>query len=90
LGAGRPEEAPPRSRGSGGGPASLGGGGWVGEHQRRPRKLATGSFGREEERKRELRGSLRGGGTHGGGGGRSRATGATELGALAQERRREG
>ena len=67
----------------------MGGGGWVGEHQRRPRKLATGSFGRARKGEEGFRGGLGGGGGHGGGGGRSRATGATELGALAQEGRRE-
>jgi len=50
----------------------LGGGGWVGEHQRRPRKLATWSFGREGGWRRELRGSLGGGGANGGGGGSGR------------------
>ena len=40
----------------GGGPAALDGGKRVGEHRWRPRKLATGSFGREEGWRRELRG----------------------------------
>ena len=40
----------------GGGPAALDGGKRVGEHRWRPKKLATGSFGREEGWRRELRG----------------------------------
>ena len=74
----------------GGGLVALDGGKRFGEHRWRPRKLATGSFGREEGWRRGLRGGLGGGGAHGGGGGRSRATGTTELGARAQEGRREG
>ena len=62
----------------------------VGEHRWRSRKLATGSFGREDGWRRGLRGRLAGGGGHGGGDGRSRAIGTTELGARAQEGRREG
>ena len=38
--------------GGGGGPTRLGGGEWVGEHQRRVRELAAGSDGREEGRRR--------------------------------------
>ena len=38
----------------------MGGGGWVGEHQRRPRKLATGSFGREEGWRRDSAAALEG------------------------------
>ena len=52
----------------GGGPAALDGGKRVGEHRWRPRKLATGSFGREEGRRRELRGRSASGGANGGGG----------------------
>ena len=44
--------------GGGGGPTGLGGGEWVGEHQRSGRELAVGSVGREEGRRRELRGEL--------------------------------
>ena len=51
MGAGRPEEAPPRNRG---------GGERVGEHQRSVRELAVGSVGHEEGRRRELRRSLGG------------------------------
>ena len=97
LGAGRPEEAPPRSRGSGGGS-------WrrrrrSGELGRRrvgrgvPAAAKEASYGviwvrgRVEE---GFRGGLGGGGGHGGGDSRSRATGTTELGARAQEGRREG
>ena len=40
----------------------------VGEHRGRSRKLATGSFGREEGRRRELRGRPSGDGANGGGG----------------------
>ena len=58
--------------GGGGGPADLGGGEWVGEHQRRATKFAAGFVGREEGWRRELCGSLGGGGANGGGGGRSR------------------
>ena len=42
----------------GGVPAGLGVGERVGEHQRSVRELAVGSVGREEGRRRELRGSL--------------------------------
>ena len=67
-----------------------GGGERVREHQRRPRKLATGSFGREENRRGELRGELGGGGGHGGGGGRSRQQRLAGRGARAQEGKRDG
>jgi len=68
----------------------LGGGAWVGEYQRKVRKLTAGSNGREGDRRRELRGSRGGGGGHGGGGGRSRRKGGrAELGYRAQEVRRE-
>ena len=52
--------------GGGSGAAGLGGGERVGEHQRRSRELATGSFWREEGWRRGLRGELGGGGGHGG------------------------
>ena len=58
----------------GGVPAGLGGGAWVGEYQRKVRKLTAGSNGREGGRRRELRGSLWGGG------GRSRRKGARGAG----------
>ena len=54
------------------------------------RKLFSGFNWVEEGQRRGLRGGLGGGGGHGGGDGRSRATGTTELGARAQEGRREG
>ena len=38
----------------GGVPAGLGGGAWVGEYQRKVRKLTAGSNGREGDRRREL------------------------------------
>ena len=68
MGAGRPEEAPPRNRGGGGGggPVARGGGERVGEHQRSVRELAVGFFGREGGWRRGLRGSLGGGGANGG------------------------
>ena len=69
---------------------ALDGGKQFGEHRWRPRKLATGSFGREEGWRRGLRGSLEGGGAHGGGGGRFQQRGRAEHVARAQERRREG
>ena len=49
----------------GGVPAGLGVGEWVGEHQRRVGVLAAGLDGREEGRRRELRGSLGMGGANG-------------------------
>ena len=52
--------------GGGGGPAALDGGKRVGEHRWRPRKLATGSFGREKGWKRELRGRPTSGDANGG------------------------
>jgi hypothetical protein len=68
----------------------LGGDGWVGEHQRRPRKLATGSFGREGGWRRELRGDLRDGGGYGGRRWLFQARGAAERGSHDQEGRRKG
>ena len=50
----------------GSGLVALGGGKWFGEHRWRPRKLATGSFGREEGWKRELRGRPASGDANGG------------------------
>ena len=50
----------------GGAPAAMGGGGWAWEDQCELEKLAAGSVGHEEVRKRELHGSLEGGGGHGG------------------------
>ena len=52
--------------GGGGGAAGLGAGEWVREHQRRIGELATGSFEREEGRKRGLRGRPASGGANGG------------------------
>ena len=52
--------------GGGGGPTSLGGGERVSEHRWMSRKLSAGFVGREEGWRRELRGSLGGGGGHGG------------------------
>ena len=72
----------------GSGLVALGGGKRFGEHRWRPRKLATGSFGREEGWRRGLRGDLEGGGGHGGGGGRSWQQGLAGRGARAQEGRR--
>jgi len=71
--------------GGGGGPADLDGGKRVGEHRWRPRKLATGLFGREEGRRRGLRGGLEGGGAHGGVSGRFPQRGRAEHAARAQE-----
>ena len=71
--------------------AGLGGGEWVGEHQRRVMELAVGSVGREEGRRKKLRGSLRGGG--GGHGERRRAfpgRGANGAWLSGSEWRREG
>ena len=76
--------------GGGGGPASLGGDGWVGEHQRRPRKLATWSFGREGGWRRELRGDLRDGGGYGGRRCLFQVRGPAERGSCDQEGRRKG
>ena len=55
---------------SGGGdrPAVVGDEERVGEHRWRARKLAAGSFGREERRKRGLRGRPASGGANGGSG----------------------
>ena len=61
------------------------GGKRFGEHRWRPRKLATGSFGREEGWRRGLRGGL-----EGGGGGRFPQRERAEHVARAQERRRGG
>ena len=59
--------APTASVGGGcGGLAALDDGKRVGEHRWRPRKLATGSFGREEGWKRELRGRPASGDANGG------------------------
>jgi len=59
--------APTAAVGGGcGGLAALDGGKRVGEHRWRPRKLATGSFGREEGWKRELRGRPTSGDANGG------------------------
>ena len=67
MGAGRPEEAPPRNRGGGGGgPVARGGVEQVGEHRGEARKLAAGDVGHEGGRRGELRGELGGGGGHGG------------------------
>ena len=52
--------------GGGGGPPGLDGGKRVGEHRWRPKKLATGSFGREEGWRRELRGRPTSGDANGG------------------------
>ena len=68
MGLGWPERAAPRRAAAGGGdrPAVVGDGERVGEHRWRAGKLAAGSVGREEGRKRGLRGSLGDGGGHGG------------------------
>ena len=58
---------------------ALDGGKRFGEHRWRPRKLATGSFGREEGWRRGLRGGLEGGGAHDGGGGRFQQRGARSM-----------
>ena len=71
--------------GGGGGLVALDGGKRFGEHRWRPRKLGTGSFGREEGWRRGLRGGLEGGGAHGGGGGRFQQRGRAEHDARAQE-----
>ena len=76
--------------GGSGGPAGLGGGERVGEHQRRIGELATGSFEREEGRKRGLRGRPASGGAKGGRRWPFSAKGRAGLGSRAQERRREG
>ena len=70
----------------GGGPAALDGGKRVGEHRWRPRKLATGSFGREEGWRRELRGEQ----THDGGNGRRRSASGTGGSAWGSSGRKEG
>ena len=63
----------------GSGLVALGGGKRFGEHRWRPRKLATGSFGREEGWRRGLRGEpvLRG---NNGGGSSGRARAGSQLG----------
>ena len=52
----------------GDGLVALDGGKWFGEHRWSPRKLATGSFGREEGRRRGFRGRPVSGGANGGDG----------------------
>ena len=52
----------------GSGLVALGGGKRFGEHRWRPRKLSTGSFGREEGWRKGFRGGLGGGGANGGSG----------------------
>jgi hypothetical protein len=90
LGLGWSERAAPRRAAAGGGdrPAVVGDGERVGEHQWRAGMLAAGSVGREEGRRRVLRGDLGGDDGMVGGGGRSRQRGHAELGSRAQERRR--
>ena len=63
----------------GSGLVALGGGKRFGEHRWRPRKLSTGSFGREEGWRRGLRGEpvLRG---NNGGGSSGRARAGSQLG----------
>ena len=87
MGAGRPEEAPPRNRGGGGGggPVARGGVEQVGEYQWRARKLAAGFIGHEGGRRRGLRGSLGRGGANGGGVGRFRAEGQRDAALVLRE-----
>ena len=70
--------------------AVVGDGERVGEYRWRARKLAAGSVGREEGRKRWLRGSLGYGGGHGGRRRPFPGKGAHGLGSRAQEGRRKG
>ena len=72
MGLGWPERVAPRRGAAGGGlgcgggvPVGTGGGGRVQEVQGGDAELAEGAVGREEERKRELRGSLGMGGANG-------------------------
>jgi hypothetical protein len=76
--------------GNGSGPVDLGGGEWVGEHQRRVRELAMGSVGREDGWRRGLRGSLGGGGDHGGRRRPFQVKGGARGSALGSEWREEG
>ena len=69
--------APRRAAAGGGGPVVGSDGERVGEHRWRSRKLATGSFGREEGWRRGFRGGLGGGGANGGGGGSGRHGGGS-------------
>ena len=76
--------------GRSGGLVALGDGERVEEHRWGSRKLAGGSFGREEGWRKGFRGGLGGGGANGGGGGYSRQRGRAGLGVRAQKGRREG
>jgi hypothetical protein len=71
-------------------PAVVGDGERVSEYRWRARKLAAGSVGREEGRKRGLRGSLGDGGSHGGRRRPFLSKGAHDLSSRAQEGRRKG